>query len=326
MKIIRKSLFIITTFTLLFFPKVNFGQAPDLGTASGFALFTSAGAFTVTDNATHVTGDVGTHVGVFTAFPPGTLVGQIHVADATSAQAATDVAAAYSDLFGRTCSTTLTTPLGNGQTLAPGVYCLTTASTLNGDLILDGGGDPNALFIIKIGGAFATGASSNVILIDSADLCNVYWQIGGQFDLGDGSVFRGTAIVDGAINLLGTSSLLGRGLSRAGAISLNNNIVNFLPAAAGNITGTAVVCQGLTGVSYSVAAITNATSYIWVLPAGATIIAGANTNSITVSFGMSAISGNITVQGSNGCGTGTVSENYYVTVNPLPFTSLIWHF
>lgn len=326
MKIISKSLFIITTFTLLFFPKVNFGQAPDLGTASSFALFTSAGAFTVTGSATHVTGDVGTHIGVFSAFPPGTLVGQIHVANATSAQAATDVDAAYFDLLGRTCGTTLTSPLGNGQTLAPGVYCLTTVSILNGDLILDGGGDPNAIFIIKIDGAFTTGTSSNVILIDSADLCNVYWQIGGQFDLGDASVFRGTAIVDGAINLLGTSSLLGRGLSRAGAISLNSNIVTFLPAAAGTIVGTDVVCQGQSGVIYTIPAIDNATSYLWGLPAGATIIAGANTNSITVNFSLSAVSGNITVQGSNGCGTGTVSGNYYVTVNPLPITSLIWHF
>lgn len=320
-----KLLLFIIAVILLPFPKVIFAQAPDLGTASTFALFTAAGAFSNVGAATYVTGDVGTNVGVFTAFPPGTVVGQIHVADATAAIAATDVATAYSDLSAVTCGTTLVTPLGSGQILAPGVYCLTTASILNGDLTLDGQNDPNAIFIIKIGGAFATGISSNVVLINSASLCNVYWQIGGQFDLGDGSVFRGTIIVDGAINLLGSSSLLGRGLSIAGAISLQNNAVNFLPAAAGLITGTATVCQGQTVVTYSVPAIANATSYIWTLPAGATITAGANSNSITVNFSAGAASGNITVQGSNACGTGPVSAAYAVTVNPLPITSLVWH-
>jgi hypothetical protein len=102
--------------------------------------------------------------------------------------------------------------------------------------------------------------------------------------------------------------------------------VNPLPDAAGTITGIPAVCQGQAGVNYSVPAIANATDYIWTLPDGATISAGANTNSITVNFSASAISGDIKVQGSNGCGTGTVSANYSVTVNPLPTTSLIYHF
>ena len=54
---------------------------------------------------------------------------------------------------------------------------------------------------------------------------NVYWQINGAFSLGAGSVFYGTVIVNGAINLLEASSLTGRGLSKAGAIYLHNNVV-----------------------------------------------------------------------------------------------------
>jgi len=223
----RKLLFIITFFTLLFFPKINYGQAPNLGTASGFALFTATGAFTSVGVSTYVTGDVGTNVGAFTAFPPGTVVGQIHVEDATSATTATDVATAYSDLNGITCDSVIGTTLGGGQVLAPGVYCTGGASTLNGNLTLDGQGDTNALFIIKIGEAFATGTFSNVILTNSASLWNVYWQVNGQLDLGDSSVFRGTLVVNGAINLLEGASLFGRGLSSAGAITLNNNIVTL---------------------------------------------------------------------------------------------------
>lgn len=86
-------------------------------------------------------------------------------------------------------------------------------------------GNPDAVFIIQIDGAFATSTFSNIYLINSADACNVYWQINGRFDLGDGSVFQGTAVVNGAIELLGNSSLFGRALSRAGAISLHENTI-----------------------------------------------------------------------------------------------------
>jgi len=44
------------------------------------------------------------------------------------------------------------------------------------------------------------------------------------------------------------------------------------------------------------------------------IVSGGNTNSITVNFSMSAISGYVTVYGSNSCGTGATSS-YQVTVN-----------
>lgn len=309
---------ILTIIALFFIQKISFGQAPDLGTASSFAVFTVFGAFTNVGTSTFVTGDVGTNSGSFTGFPPGTLVGQKQVANAASLQAAKDVDTAYNFLSGITCGTAIGTTLGNGQTLTAGVYCLSSASTLNGNLILNGQGNPNALFIIKIGGSFVTNKLSNVILTNSASFCNVYWQINGQFDLGDTSVFRGTVIANGAINLLEGSTLEGRALSIAGAISLHSNIVKFLPDSAGTITGTSSVCQGQTGVIYSVPPITNATSYTWTLPAGATIIAGSGTDSITVNFSSSALSGNITVFGTNACGNGTDSTNYTVTVNPLP--------
>ncbi|HAZ02933.1 MAG: hypothetical protein A2W90_09470 [Bacteroidetes bacterium GWF2_42_66] len=313
----------LIVFILFLVPNVNFGQAPDLGAASSFALFTANGAFNNV-GATSVIGDVGTNAGVFNAFPPGTVDGQIHVTNSTSGLAATAVLAAYNDLEGRTGGTVISTTL-EGQSLTPGLYDLGAAASLNGNLTLNGGGDPNALFIIQIDGALLIGASitSTVTLVNSASLCNVYWQIGGQFDLGAGSVFRGTAVVKDAINLLEGSSLLGRGLSTAGAITLNNNIVNFVPAAAGAITGTTTVCQGQAGVSYSVPVIAEAASYSWTLPTGAT--GTSSTNSITVNYGVSAVSGTITVKGNNSCGGDGTASTLAITVNPLPLTSAIYH-
>ena len=223
-----KLLVLFSAFSLFMSPDLSFAQAPALGTTSGFALFTSDGAFSNIGNATVVTGNVGNHVGQFTAFTPGTLIGQKHVADEISTVAALDVAAAYSELFSLTCGETIDTLLGTNQVLYPKVYCIGKASTLKGDLILDGQGNPNAIFVFKINGALSTATFSNVVLRNSASLKNVYWQIGGAFSLGDSSVFRGTIIADGALNLLEGSTLLGRGLSKAGAISLHNNVVTLV--------------------------------------------------------------------------------------------------
>ncbi len=96
------------------------------------------------------------------------------------------------------------------------------------------------------------------------------------------------------------------------------------PDAAGSITGSASVCQGQTGIIYSVPTITHATGYAWTLPDGATITSGNNTNQVTVSFSTSASSGNITVRGTNNCinGNGAISPNFPVSVSLLPTAPL----
>jgi len=87
------------------------------------------------------------------------------------------------------------------------------------------------------------------------------------------------------------------------------------PNAAGTIIGTATVCIGLTGVIYSVPAITGATSYIWTLPTGA--IGTSTKDSISVSFGNTAITGSIKVKGHNDCGDG-IESTLAIIVNNLP--------
>lgn len=203
-------------------------QAPNLGTASAFALFTAAGAFT-NNGASVVTGEIGTNIGALTGFPPGIIIGQIYVQDATTAQVATDVHSAYTSLSGSTCSTTIGVTLGNDQLLTPGIYCAGAASTLNGTLTLDGEGNPDALFIIKIDGGLVTTLGSQIVLTNQASLNNVYFHINGEVHLGVNSVFKGTIINNGAINLLEDASLLGRALSTAGAIILNENTVTLQP-------------------------------------------------------------------------------------------------
>ncbi len=102
-----------------------------------------------------------------------------------------------------------------------------------------------------------------------------------------------------------------------------NLFVNSMPNAAGTITGTSAVCPGTTGVDYSCQEILNASGYQWTVPAGATIVSGATTNHITVNFGTTPGTGNITVKGTNSCGSGQVSPAFPVTVNPIPATPVV---
>ena len=98
--------------------------------------------------------------------------------------------------------------------------------------------------------------------------------------------------------------------------------VNPLPSLAGLITGTAVLCQGSTGVAYSVGAVASATSYTWTLnPAAAGTISG-NTISITINWS-AAFTGNasLTVIGVNSCGIGGSSPVFPILVNPNPIVA-----
>jgi len=97
-------------------------------------------------------------------------------------------------------------------------------------------------------------------------------------------------------------------------------IVNPLPANAGTIAGPTTVCQGQTSVSYTVPTISNATSYVWTLPGGAS--GTSTTKSISVNYSLSAISGSIAVKGNNSCGDGN-SSTLAIIVNETPATPSI---
>lgn len=235
----------LTATALLVSAAVSFGQAPTLGTAADFAVFTAAGGFT-NDGATTITGgDIGTHVGSFTGFPPGTLTGQIQVANPVSAQAATDVKTAYSFLAGITCGSVIGTTLGNNQVLTPGVYCLGAASSLIGNLTFDGQGSTDGLFVIKIDGALSTAALSTIKLINGASCERVYFQVNGAVGLGTNSTFVGIILANGAISLMEGAVLRGRALSREGAIALHSNTITAPVVPTPTIaTDSQTVCTG----------------------------------------------------------------------------------
>ena len=106
---------------------------------------------------------------------------------------------------------------------------------------------------------------------------------------------------------------------KPGPVTLSTLSVNealSAPGPAGAIAGPSSVCQG-NSESYSIAAVSGATSYTWSVPSGATIVSGQGTTNVSVSFGSFAATGNISVFGSNSAGSGAAS-NLNVTATALP--------
>lgn len=100
--------------------------------------------------------------------------------------------------------------------------------------------------------------------------------------------------------------------------------ITHAPLAAGPVSGMDSVCAGEQGVFYSVDPVTNAMGYNWSLPAGATIVSGFNTPEILVDFDLNAVSGDISVFGTNQCFNGAESPAFSLTIKGLPHTPVIY--
>ena len=226
-----KVLLTLTTALLLLTPNTLFGSNINLGTAANFAVFSSNGAVSNT-GISQVTGNVGSNNGTSTAF--GNVNGVMHDQDGASSQAATDLLIAYGQLNSAVPNYFPSPLLGNGVTLTPGVYSIEGSTTLNLNLTLDALGDPNAIFIFKIGGAFAANAESKVLLTNGAMACNVFWKMEGAINLATGVSMKGTIIANNAAILVSTRDTIeGRVLSTTGAVSLDGALI-YTPIGCGS--------------------------------------------------------------------------------------------
>jgi gliding motility-associated-like protein/uncharacterized repeat protein (TIGR01451 family) len=235
-------LIIVAATTLLFFPKANFGQAPNLGSAAEFCLFTSVGAVSNT-GISQITGHVGTNSGSSTGF--GNVNGVMNDNNGASALCATDLMLAYNQLNSAIPTFFPAPLLGNGQILIPGVYAIASPATLNLDLTLDAQGDPAAVFIFQIQGAFSTNANSKVKLINGAMACNVFWKVEGLISMAPATTMRGTLVANNAaINMSTNDTLEGRALSTAGAITIDGTLA-YKPIGCGSPVLTGPIAPDL---------------------------------------------------------------------------------
>ena len=217
----------------------SFGNAQvvSLGSSASYALYSTGGAVSNggTVYKTRITGDVGS------ASDPtlpgfGNIDGKLTTVSnlTTNTLINLDVLAVYANL-NTALPTFFPAPLlGNGQVLLPGVYSIAAPSVLNLNLILDAQYDPNAQFIIKIGGAFSTNANAKVKLINGAQACNVFWKVEGAVSLATGTFMKGTIIANNAaITMSPNDTLEGRAFAIQGAITVSE-LFAYLPTGCGS--------------------------------------------------------------------------------------------
>jgi hypothetical protein len=150
----------------------------------------------------------------------------------SSTQAAMDLNGIYRDLKAMPGGIAHGLVFGTGEVLSPGVYDVTGATSIAGSLTMDGGGDPNSVFIIRSTGAITTGATTtNVILTNGASPNNIFWLSEEALSTGAGSIMKGSMVSRaGAINLGANTNLEGRMFTKAGALSIGTGCVLTAPS------------------------------------------------------------------------------------------------
>ena len=185
----------------------------------------------------------------------------------------------------------------------PATFITATTATLNGTVNCNG-----ATTSVTFNYGLTTGYGSTISAVPSIIIGNTVIAVSGNI----------TGLTCNTLYHYRVS-----GTNSAGTSNGNDMTFTTLGAVspAGPITGPTSICRGATGVIYTVATITGATGYVWSIPAGGVIVSGANTNTITVNFSQSAVSGNITVYGTNACMNGS-SSSLAVTMNILPVPTI----
>ena len=204
--------------------RANAAESPvGLGTAARYVVL---GGQTVTNTGPSVLhGNLGVSPGsAITGFPPGTVSGATHAGDAVAGQAQSDLTIAYDNAAGRAPTASKAGDLV-GQTLPGGVYKSTGPLALSGTLTLDGQNDPDSVFIFQIASTSITASASRVVLINGAQACHVFWQVGSSATLGTHSSFTGTILVLTSITVTTGTVIHGRALARNGAVTLDDNTI-----------------------------------------------------------------------------------------------------
>lgn len=237
--ILQAAFILVISLQLIFFkPSIAYASTSRVGllTTQNFAVL--AGSGITNTGATTITGDIGSSpTSTETGFGSVTIIsGANHTSadpnDAVTVTAKTDLVTAYNDAMGRPTTATIATELG-GSTLTDGVYNSNSGTFgITGTLTLDAQGNSDAVFIFKTsteteseGSTLITASSSRVVLINGAQACNVFWQVGSSATLGTSSSFVGTILALTSITDDGSSTVNGRLLARNGAVTLNNTTI-----------------------------------------------------------------------------------------------------
>ncbi|MBK8724939.1 MAG: Ig-like domain-containing protein [Holophagaceae bacterium] len=206
-----------------------------LGTAAGFGIMATSAITSVPTS--HVDGDVSLEPGSSCGLTPVEVNGTIHINDSVSHQALLDLNAAYVYYTTLPPGVTITAgadlgalyPAGAGG-IPPGTYTSGSTMNVNTPLVLNAGGNANAIWVFQIGSSLTTTTPlGNVTLLNGANPNNVFWVCTASATIGVGNVFNGTIIAGVSITAETGSEVFGRLLAGAigpGTIALQSATIH----------------------------------------------------------------------------------------------------
>lgn len=107
-----------------------------------------------------------------------------------------------------------------GEVLSSGKYKVASAMAISKNLILDGGGNQNAVFIFQAVGDITLASFTTITLTNGTKAENVYWVAEGAVNVGEGSTMKGTLFSHGFAVAVGALCVLeGRMFTTAGAVA-----------------------------------------------------------------------------------------------------------
>lgn len=317
-------------------PKVPLGDATSYAVL-GYSTVTNTGTTTIG-------GTAGGEVGVYpltsiTGKETMTISGAYHEGDAGAGLAQTALTAAITNAAGRS-ATTILTELGN-VTLTGGVYTAASGTFgLTGNLILDGQNNPNTVFIFQMSSTLITADASTVTLINGADACNIFWQVGSSATLGTSSSISGHILATESITANAGAIIQGSLLASTGAVTLSGNTItnNVCPAATtasltiikhviNDNTGTKTAADFNLHVKLNDVEVSNSpavgseTGTVYILEAGTYVISEDSATGYVLAFSGDSSNGTITLVAGDEK-TITMTNND-INPNPLPDTGVL---
>ncbi len=205
----------------------------NLGAAGSFAIMATAA--TTSTGPTEINGNVGLHPGTSQGIPPPQINGTIHINDAVEAQAQASLLAAFNDATSRSTNAQVLPGNMGGLIFTPGLYVNSTSVLLmgagpNNNVTLDAQGDPNAVFIFKMGSTLTTAPGSQVVLVGGAKAANIFWQVGSSATIDTTTIFKGNVLAAVTITVNAGAAVEGRLFAGSagdptGAVTVNDSTV-----------------------------------------------------------------------------------------------------
>ncbi len=204
-------------------PPVNLGNAESFGALS-FAAMTNSGQNTV------VNGNIGSSTSIGSGVThPGYGAYGAGSPELFNAQASLLTAYGFAEAQAPDHPTITGANLA-GMTLSPGVYNSSSDILISGPiaLTLDGGGDPNAVFIFQAASAgnLTVDPTSSIRYQNGAQPCNIFWKVNSAFLRNTDRTFIGTILALTQITLTEGITVEGRVLARNADVTFIHDVVN----------------------------------------------------------------------------------------------------